>query len=287
MLKAANGQSDMAGEHHGWANRTIGQIHDVFLFESSEPAAATLRPGVLIRPDVSTYYDQPAGASPRSLPSPRSSRRTRSNFLYTLGVVVFVAGLGLSTIEFMSNHIAQAKAKEIYQTINQAPPPSTTRPSAESVSSYKVAPDLPRFINISSLGVHARIFSIGTNNTSELDIPRNVFDAGWYSGSSKPGQAGAMLIDGHISSWTTPGIFYDLKKLSQGDMISIERGDGRLFSFKVVDTKIYDTKNVDMANLLVSADTSKPGLNLISCTGSVIPGTNSFDKRIAVFAVEQ
>jgi len=124
-------------------------------------------------------------------------------------------------------------------------------------------------------------------SSNQLKAPGNVYDAGWYNSSAQPGQPGGMLLDGHISSWTTKGVFYGLNKLVSGDPIVITRGDGQTFTYKVVKTQLYDSDKVDMASLLVSQDTSKPGLNLISCSGEVIPGSSEFDKRLVVYAVMQ
>ncbi|MEI9913455.1 MAG: class F sortase [Candidatus Saccharibacteria bacterium] len=60
------------------------------------------------------------------------------------------------------------------------------------------------------------------------------------------GQAGAMFIYGHVSSWTADGIFFNLKKLVQGDKIVITRGDNKTYTYQVVSTKIYPYNNVDM-----------------------------------------
>lgn len=166
-------------------------------------------------------------------------------------------------------------------------PPSTDRPSSNAVASYSVAPNLPRYIDIPKLQVHARVLSMGVDSKNQLRAPGNVFDAGWYNASAQPGQPGAMLVDGHISSWTTKGVFYGLNKLKAGDQIAITRGDNQKFTYTVVKTQTYDAKSVDMASLLVSQNTAKPGLNLISCSGDVIPGTSEFDKRIVVYAVMQ
>jgi LPXTG-site transpeptidase (sortase) family protein len=128
---------------------------------------------------------------------------------------------------------------------------------------------------------------MGVSTKNQLQAPGNVYDAGWYNASAQPGQPGAMLIDGHISSWTTQGVFYGLNKLKAGDAITITRGDGQKFTYGVVKVATVDAKSVDMSSLLVSADTAKPGLNLISCSGDVIPGSNEFDKRITVYATLQ
>jgi len=55
----------------------------------------------------------------------------------------------------------------------------------------------------------------------------------------------------------------------------------------VVDVQVVDKDKVDMSSLLVSADTAKPGLTLITCAGSQVPGTFSLQQRVIVRAVMQ
>ena len=102
--------------------------------------------------------------------------------------------------------------------------------------------------------------------------------------SSEPGQPGAVLIDGHVSSWTAHGVFYGIKTLVAGDVIQIQRGDGSVFTYKVVRSQIYPAGSVNMAQAMTAVVAGQPGLNLITCTGDVIPGTSQFNQRIIVFA---
>ena len=95
-----------------------------------------------------------------------------------------------------------------------------------------------------------------------------------------------MLIDGHISSWTAHGVFYGLKTLQPGDAIDVQGGNGAVFAYTVVKIQVYNAGNVDMAAAMKSINPSKPGVNLISCTGDVIQGTNDFSERVVVFAAE-
>jgi LPXTG-site transpeptidase (sortase) family protein len=92
-----------------------------------------------------------------------------------------------------------------------------------------------------------------------------------------------MLIDGHISSWTAHGVFYGLNTLKPGDQMKIERGDGTIFTYSVVTTKIFSANNVNMQSAITPINSAKPGLNLISCSGDVIPGTSEFNERIIVY----
>lgn len=181
---------------------------------------------------------------------------------------------------------AQVKGASTVATTTGTPP-STDKPAAAAVRSYTVAPALPKYIDITSLGIHARVLSMTVDGNNELQAPYSIWDAGWYNASSQPGQAGAMLIDGHSGIGVTHGIFHDLGKLKVGEKITITKGDNSVVTYQVVTVATVNTKDVNMSDMLVSADTTKPGLNIITCTGKQIAGTTSLDKRVLVHAVMQ
>jgi sortase (surface protein transpeptidase) len=95
-----------------------------------------------------------------------------------------------------------------------------------------------------------------------------------------------MLIDGHVSGGNVPGIFYDLKKLTPGMTLSVERGDGKILTYRVVKSVSYDYQNVDMHAVLSPVNPHTRGLNLITCDGQVMKGGGNFDKRLVVFTEE-
>jgi sortase (surface protein transpeptidase) len=212
----------------------------------------------------------------------------RHSVLYAMAVVVFAVGVfvSLQTLRTNKQVTAQVNQQTAAGTDADAPP-STTKPTAADVSGYVVAPTLPRYIDIGKMGVHARVFPMGVDSKNQLRSPANVHDAGWYNGSSLPGQAGAMLVDGHVSSWDTNGVFYGLEKLAKGDKVTVTRGDGKVFTYTVVKNERYAANKVNMAALMVSANTALPGLNIISCAGAVTAGTNEFEERQVVYAVLQ
>ncbi len=240
---------------------------------------------VIAKPRSANLVDQTVSSK---IAKPRPKKQTK--LLYAMASLLFLVGLLVSINGFLANKHVAAQVKQLstgsQHAASSSAAPSTTKPSTNVVARYVVAPNLPRYIDIAKLQVHARVLSLGILDSGALATPGNVYDAGWYNASAQPGQPGAMLVDGHISSWTTPGVFYGLNKLVAGDTISITRGDNKAFTYTVVKTAIVDAKSVDMSSMMVSADTSKPGLNLISCSGDVIPGTSEFDKRITVYAVE-
>ena len=162
--------------------------------------------------------------------------------------------------------------------------PSAVKPTPKAVAAYTVAPDLPKYITIPTISVNeARVVGLGLLKDGEISNPDNIYDAGWYKASAKPGQAGAMFIYGHVSSWTANGVFYNLKKLKAGNQIIISRGDDQTFTYQVVTSKTFPRDAVDMNAVLAPVDPNKPGLNLMTCTGKVIPGTSDFTERLVVF----
>lgn len=229
----------------------------------------------------------------------KSPRRRAHKFQITLAVVAcMVLGVGLivSWQTIRTNHASSAAISALTKSSrglsasatmvsgSSVTVPSTTKPTQRSIDAYTVASDLARYIKIPKLAVYARVMQVGVGDDGAVAAPNNIYDTAWYTGSAKPGQTGATLIDGHISSWTNNGVFYDLKLLSAGDTIQIIKGDGSTLNYTVVTTKVYAENAVDMNAALSPITAGKSGLNLITCAGSVKPGTSEFTDRLVVFA---
>jgi LPXTG-site transpeptidase (sortase) family protein len=209
----------------------------------------------------------------------------------TLAIILFVCGLGVAGLQLKTNQQVKAQVKTLAAETSAATGdgsasdiPSEEKPDG-SVGTYKVAPTSPRVLRIGKINVEARVIRLGIKADNEIKSPANIYDAGWYEGSSLPGETGAVLIDGHVHGPTTPGVFVNLKKMVAGDTISLERGDGKKFTYKVVRTQSYDVDKVDMGAAFSSAQPGKPGLNIITCDGSYDDAGN-YGKRLIVFAVQ-
>ena len=132
-----------------------------------------------------------------------------------------------------------------------------------------MAPDRPRYLMIEKLGIaRSRVIPVGSAN-GEMGTPNNIFDVGWYTGSGKPGQGKTMIIDGHNGGPHVLGVFKALPSLAAGDIIQVERGDGQLFRYKVVENKEVPLAEADayMHVAAISPEPGKESVTLISCTG--------------------
>ena len=143
-------------------------------------------------------------------------------------------------------------------------------PTENEVYEYRVAPNQPRYLTIERLGIrNARILVMGINDKGELDTPRNIFDVGWYENSGRPGEGRTMMIDGHNGGPHVHGVFKDLPSLVIGDVIKVERGDGEVFRYQVVENKSVPLAESDsyMAEAAKSPERGKESITLITCTG--------------------
>lgn len=221
--------------------------------------------------------------------SDRKSRFSKPQLaLFIASFLVFSLGIYASISSLKTNHKVEAQTQQLSKSQpaadeNDGDHPDETDPGQQGVNSYKVDPTLPRRIIISKIGVNARVKPLGTKSSNELKAPNNIFDAGWYQGSAKPGGNGAMLIDGHVHGPTKKGVFYNLPKLVPGDIISVERGDGTIFKYGVVKTQKFDKNSVDMASAITPVEPGVPGLNLITCTGSLDSASSTYNERILVY----
>jgi sortase (surface protein transpeptidase) len=159
----------------------------------------------------------------------------------------------------------------------------------KQVQDYKVGASEPRYIEITKLGIaQTRVTKVGLTANKMLDVPRNINDTGWYAKSATPGSGvGAVLIDGHNGGVSRSGAFAKLETLQKGDQISIERGDGKTFTYEVYDVRdmsLAQAVNGGMKEMMYSVDPSKEGLSLITSSGKWVPKDKQFDHRIMVRA---
>lgn len=159
---------------------------------------------------------------------------------------------------------------------------STDKPSEEPVAiTYKAAAEDPLSISLPEVGIKGFIQKVGIDQNNEIAVPNNVFLAGWYINSSKPGQKGLSIIDGHVDGPTRGGIFANLTDVNAGQLIEIEYGNGTKVQFKVVDivqVKVNEAYDV----LFAKRPEIESQLNLITCGGNFDFGSGSYEDRIIV-----
>jgi sortase (surface protein transpeptidase) len=162
-------------------------------------------------------YAKPATAEKQSK---LKNGNLKSRALMVASVTLLIFGGWVSFSGLRTNQQAEAQVKHLTtaNSSNSDSAPDEKQPDPATFGSFKVSPSLPKYIKISKIGVNARVLRMSVNSKNQLMAPGNIYDAGWYENSAKPGDAGgAMLIDGHVHGPTKPGVFMNLKKLQAGD----------------------------------------------------------------------
>lgn len=206
-----------------------------------------------------------------------------------IGVILLLAAAWILIWEhkYYSEKEGSARAASI-SSITTDDEVDETEVTDKDKTEHIVAADRPRYLSIEKLGIeNARVLSVGTTSAGQLGTPLGIFDVGWYTESSKPGTGGAMLMDGHNGGPTKEGVFKNLPSLESGDIIKLERGDGKIFNYRVVENLTFSISdaNTNMSMMFFSAEPGKEGLNLITCTGQWSQAQRTYLSRNFIRAV--
>lgn len=161
--------------------------------------------------------------------------------------------------------------------------------SVSDITSYTVPALHPRYIHIDSIGLsNTRIYPVALNASSLLAYPSNVHDVGWYQKSGTPGSGDVILLNSRSEAYSGVGPLSDSSKLKLGDIISLVRGDGTKFTYKILDNKIMTIAEVNdsgMKLMSTAAVKDKEALNIIADSGVWVPKLGTYDHRTILRSV--
>jgi len=206
------------------------------------------------------------------------SRASSKSLSLVAGVLLLLIGLCGPARWWSGTH---SVTKPIAAESNNPVSPEETKIDPDQ--SYKVAADLPRSIDLPTIGAKGFIQKVRLDKNQAMGVPSNLFMAGWFVGSVKPGEAGLSIIDGHVQGKYQPGIFKGLTRLRPGDEFAVEFGDHSLRKFKVITANNYEMAKAQ--EFLFAKDPKiERQLNLITCSGTYDSKTATYNKRFIVSA---
>lgn len=151
----------------------------------------------------------------------------------------------------------------------------------EKTVSQRQDPELPVRLLIPAINVNARIQDVGVALNGEMEVPNNAIDVGWFKIGSRPGEVGSAVVAGHIDGESGEvGVFANLYKLKEGDLLYIEDDKGTSITFVVRKKLIFDPGYADE----VFSRNDGAHLNLITCDGLWDGVKKSYSKRLVVFS---
>ncbi len=216
------------------------------------------------------------------IPKLRTTKRSTYRLVMVLAFIFAVMDAGLLIRQIQADSARQRIIKAQVAALGIANVPSSKKPSTQTVASYQVPAKYPRYLIIPRLNIKTEVTQLVVDKNNQIQSPNNIYNAGWYTATSLPGQPGAMFVDGHVASWTADGVFYNLKTLKPGDSMEIVRGDNKVFTYRVNKLIVYNATNVDMKQVLSPITAGTSALNIMTCTGTVANG--AYTERLVVYA---
>lgn len=143
-------------------------------------------------------------------------------------------------------------------------------------------PPPPGRLIIRSIGVNAPVLAVGVDKQGNMGVTNQSFNVGWYSPGVIPGDPGDAVIDGHLDWYdTSRAVFYNLKSVSVGDDIEVQRLDGVTKHFRVSAVRAV-AYNASVPGLFVRSGPAR--LSLITCGGSWSSKLGEYLQRVIVDA---
>ncbi|MEX1061911.1 MAG: class F sortase, partial [Patescibacteria group bacterium] len=167
---------------------------------------------------------------------------------------------------------------------SESPPGDESKELAkDTVLSEQTSSGLPIRLKIPRIKVDAAVESVGRTPEGAMAILESLDDVAWFRFGSRPGEVGNAVIAGHYG-WRNgkTAVFDKLYKLSKGDEISVEDKHGVVTTFVVREIRKYDPE-ADASDVFES-NNGTAHLNLITCAGEWNEATQTFSKRLVVFA---
>jgi sortase (surface protein transpeptidase) len=150
-----------------------------------------------------------------------------------------------------------------------------------SVRGYQATP-APVRVEIPSIGVASSLDRLGRAPDGTIQEPARWEVAGWYAPGTRPGDPGSAVILGHVDSKGGPAVFFRLRELRQGDMVTVRRADGSSVRFVVQRTEQYPKDRFPTDD--VYYPTLTPALRLVTCGGQFDATVGRYRSNLIVFA---
>jgi LPXTG-site transpeptidase (sortase) family protein len=127
----------------------------------------------------------------------------------------------------------------------------------------------PDRVTIASIGVDSPLIRLGLNSDHTVEVPSadKGMTAGWYTGSSVPGDSGASVIIGHNSTRYGRAVFHDLRTVKPGADVAIRIPDGKTVHYTV--TSLQSVSKTQFPTQQVYGPTSGHVLRIITCDGAL------------------
>jgi LPXTG-site transpeptidase (sortase) family protein len=136
-------------------------------------------------------------------------------------------------------------------------------------------------LRIPSIGVDAPVQVKNIDAQGVMESPDGPKNVAWYNFTAKPGMGGNAVLSGHVDYINYgAAVFYNLRKLQDGDTIEALLEDGTVIQYSVTGIQLYPLESIPMDEVL--NPTPSEAITLITCGGPFSNG--AYTSRLVVRA---
>ncbi|MEO8582097.1 MAG: class F sortase [Patescibacteria group bacterium] len=203
--------------------------------------------------------------------------------IFNLLLVFLIIAVGLDLLVAQNNRSASDTSITAQQAVQKiALAQETPAPTPIVPIDQRVKTTPPRHIEIPSIQLNADVINVGVTEGA-MDVPHDAKLVGWYDLGVQPGETGGAIMTAHYDTTTgKPAVFYNLRKLKQGDIIYVKMEDDKELLFQVTDLLSQPLKNFPTELIFGTFPDKK--LILITCDGVWNPLEKNYSKRLVVYA---
>jgi sortase (surface protein transpeptidase) len=197
----------------------------------------------------------------------------KRQFMVSLAMVLFGAtGTVYFGLQVAAAPLPQGNDTPISQEIVVPTPTEKYLPRSEA-----------KRLKIGAIDLNTKLISVGKNADGTMEVPESYDLAAYYKFGPTPGEKGPAVIVGHLDNYYSgPAVFWRLRELKAGDIISVDRADGKTAKFKVNSVKEFSQNS--FPSKAVYGNIDHAGLRLITCGGSYDYIKQRYSDNTIVFA---
>ncbi|MBY5164431.1 class F sortase [Salsipaludibacter albus] len=141
----------------------------------------------------------------------------------------------------------------------------------------------PTRLRLPALDLDVAVEHVGVDDDGLMEVPEDVDDAGWYRHGPAPGQAGNIVIAGHVDDREQGlGAFHRLVDLAVGDRVEVEADDGSTSAWEVTGRELVDKSALETSDLFRRSGPTR--LVLVTCGGEFDGTVRSYRSNVVVVA---
>ena len=198
-----------------------------------------------------------------------------------LSMLLLGAAAGCSSSSNQSDEMREVLSNKETELITAPEIRAASRSESEESDEPMMEGITPTQLSIPAINVDANVEHVGQLPNGQMDVPKDDRNVGWYQPGAKPGEIGNAVLAGHVDNKTGPSVFFHLKDLETGDIVTVTDENGKAYDFKVYAVESYPRNNAPLEK--VFGTSSKPSLNLITCTGTFNRDAGTHEERMVVY----